>query len=49
MVILLLSSDNLNFNFTLSFGYSFIMIVTIPTYGKKPLALPTTSLGVSHS
>ena len=33
----------------LNLGYSFIHIVTIPTYGKKPLALPTISLCVSHN
>lgn len=33
----------------LNLGYSFIYIVIIPTYGKKPLALPTTSLCVNHN
>lgn len=33
---------------TLTFGYSFIKIVTIPTYGKNPLARPTISDFSSH-
>lgn len=33
----------------LNFGYSFIRMVTIPTCGKNPWALPTTSSCVSHS
>lgn len=34
---------------TLKFGYSFMYIVIMPTYGRTPRARPTTSSFVSHS
>lgn len=34
---------------TLKFGYSFMYIVIIPTYGNTPLARPTISFLVSHN
>ena len=33
---------------TLSMGMSFMMMVTMPTLGRKMRARPTTSSGVSH-
>ena len=33
----------------LNLGYSFIIIVTIPTYGRNPRARPTTSFLVSQN